>query len=99
MIVNLFEVSQSLRETFPAPLTEVRHDVLFQVASIVLLVRQQLQRVVQISAQALRYCMRFEDLGMVNTLTCLHHQEPVWCHSNIFFSTDSEPPAAVPLPS
>ena len=22
--------------------------------------------------------MRFEDLGLVNTFACLHHQEPVW---------------------
>ena len=49
MIVNLYEFSQPLRETFPAPLTEVRHDVLSEVVSI-LLVRQQLQRINQIPA-------------------------------------------------
>ena len=42
--------SQTLRETFPAPLTEVRHDVLYGAVSIFLLVRQQLQRINQIPA-------------------------------------------------
>ena len=71
LVVNLYEFSQPNREPFPAPLTEVRHDVLYEAVSFFLLVRQQLQLINQISAQALRYCMRFEDLGLIDTLTCL----------------------------
>ena len=85
MIVNLCQFSQPLREALPAPLTEVRHDVLYEAVSIFLLVRQQLQRINQMSAKALRYCMRPEDLGPVNTFACLHHQEPVWLFPIIFF--------------
>ena len=92
MIVNLCQFSQPLREALPAPLTEVRHDVLYEAVSIFLLVRQQLQRINQMSAKALRYCMRPEDLGLVNTFACLHHQEPVWLFPIIFFSTDRTPP-------
>ena len=95
MIVNLCEVSQPLRETLPAHLTEVRHDVLYEAVSILLLVRQQLQRIDQIPTSALRYCMRFEDLGQVNTFACLHHQEPVWFPPSIFFSTDRTLPMCV----
>ena len=40
MIVNLCEVSQTLCEALAAHLTEVRHDVLYEAVSIVLLVRQ-----------------------------------------------------------
>ena len=53
-------------------LAEVRHDAIF------LLVRQQ--RIDQIPAEALRYCMRSEELGLVDTFASLHHQEPVWLH-------------------
>ena len=53
MIVNLY----------PAHLTEVRHDVLYEAVSILLLVREQLQRIDQSLAWTLKYCMRFEDLG------------------------------------
>ena len=73
-------------------LTEVRHDVLYEAVSILLLVRQQLQRINQISTKALRYCMRSEDLGLVNTFACLHRQEPVWFPPVTFFSTDRTPP-------
>ena len=48
MIVNLYEVSQPLRETLPAHLAEVRHGVLYEAVSIFLLVRQQLRRIDQI---------------------------------------------------
>ena len=48
MIVNLYECSQLLRETVPAHLTKVRHEVLYEAVSILLLVRQQLQRIDQI---------------------------------------------------
>ena len=68
------------------PLAEIRHDVQYEAVSILLLVRQQLQRIDQISAEALRYCMRSEDLGLINTFACLHHQEPVWLLP-IFFSS------------
>ena len=44
MIVNMYEFSPNLREALPAPLAEVRHDVLHEAVSIVLLVRQQLRR-------------------------------------------------------
>ena len=56
---------------------EVRHNVLYEAVSIFLLVRQQLQRIYQISAQALRYCRRFEDLGLIDIFTCLYNQKPV----------------------
>ena len=36
MIVNVYEFSRPLRETLPAPLTEVRHDVLYDAVSIFL---------------------------------------------------------------
>ena len=48
MIVNLYQVARRRRETLPAHLTEVRHDVLHEAVSILLLVRQQLQRIDQI---------------------------------------------------
>ena len=64
LVVNLCEFSQPMHEALPAPLTEVRHDVLNEAVSIFLLVRQQLQRVNQISAKTLRYCTCFEDLGL-----------------------------------
>ena len=44
MIVSLHEISQLIREALPAPLAEVRQDVLYEAVSILLLVRQQLQR-------------------------------------------------------
>ena len=78
LTVNLYEFSQTFRETFSAPLTEVCHDVLYEAVSILLLLRQQLQRIDQICAQALRYCMCFEDLGLIDTFTCLYDQKPVW---------------------
>ena len=58
LIVNLYEFSQTFRETFSAPLTEVCYDVLHEAVSIFLLVCQQLERIDQICAQAVRYCMR-----------------------------------------
>ena len=61
-----FFFSQPLREALPAPHTEVCHDVRYEAVSIFLLVRQQLQRSNQMSAQSLRYCVRFEDLGLVS---------------------------------
>ena len=48
MVVNLYEISQPIRE----PLTEVRNDVLYEAISIFLLVRQQLQRINQIATKA-----------------------------------------------
>ena len=42
MIVNLCELSQPLREALPAPLAEVRQDVLYEAVSTFLLVPQQL---------------------------------------------------------
>ena len=63
LVVNLFDISQLVREALPAPHTEVCHNVLHEAVSIFLLVRQRLQRLNQMSSQALRYRMRFEDLG------------------------------------
>ena len=85
MIVNLYELSQPLREAFllPSPRFVMSHWSVGDV-SILLLIRQQLQCINQIPAEALRYCMRSEDLGLVNTLACLHHQEPVWLLPTIF---------------
>ena len=54
MIVNLYEVSQTLCETLPAHITEVRHDVLYETVSILLLVRQQLQRIYYIPTCTLK---------------------------------------------
>ena len=50
-----------------------------------LLVLQQLQRINQLPAKALRYCMCPEDLGLINTFTCLQHQEPVLVASSRTF--------------
>ena len=77
LVVHFYEFSQPLREALPAPHTEVCHNFLFEAVSIFLLVRQQLQHINQIPADALRYCMRFEDLGLINNFTCLYNQEPV----------------------
>ena len=85
MVVNHYEISQPIREPFPAPLTEVRHDVLHEAVSIFLLVRQQLQRIGQFFAQALRYRMRFEDLGLINTFTCLQPRACLVASSPTFF--------------
>ena len=53
MIVNFFKkFSQPVREPLPAPLTEVRHDVLCEAVSILLSVRQQLQRIDQFPTKA-----------------------------------------------
>ena len=49
MVVNLYEFSQPIREPFRPPLTEVRHDILYEAISIFLLV----QRINQISAKVL----------------------------------------------
>ena len=83
-VVNFDEISQPVREPLPAPVTEVRHDVLYEAVFIFLLVRQQLQRINQISTKALAHCMPSEDLGLTDTFACLHHQEPVWCPPIIF---------------
>ena len=92
LVVNLCEFSQTFRETLSIPLTEVCHDVLYEAVSMFLLVRQQLQRINQIAAKALRYCIRFEDLGLIYTFTCLYNQEPVWLLPILFFSTNCAPP-------
>ena len=96
LIVNLYEFSQTFRETFSAPLTEVCHDVLCEAVFIFLLVRQQFQRMDQISAQALRYCMSFEDLGLIDTFTCLYDQKPVWLLSIVFLHTSRTTNALFP---
>ena len=54
---------------------------------------------VKFPQKALRYCMRFVDLGLVNTFACLHHQEPVWLLPITFFSTDCAPPIVSPFSS
>ena len=95
MVVNLYEIPQPI--ALPAPLTEFRHDVLYEAVSIFFLVRHQLQSINQISAKALRYCMRSEDLGLINTFTCLHHQKPVWLPPVVFLSTDRAPPFVTPF--
>ena len=41
--------------------------------------------------------MRSEDLGLINTFTCLHHQEPVWWLPVELFSTDRAPPIVTPF--
>ena len=99
LVINLYEIPQPIREALRAPLTEVLHDVLYEAVSIFLLVRQQRQGINQISTKALRYCMRFVDLGLVNTFACLHNQEPVWLLPVIFFSTDCAPPIVAPFSS
>ena len=90
MIVNLFEIPQPIREALPAPLTEARHDVLYEAVSFFLLVRRQLQRIKQMSTKSLRYCIRFKDLGLVNTppkaclvassRICLHRLRTTSCY-------------------
>ena len=47
---------------------------------------------------ALKYCMRSEELGLVNTFACLHHLEPVWLLPVVLFSTDPTPPICVLFP-
>ena len=97
LIVNLYEFSQTFRETLSALLTKVCHDVLCEAVSIFFLVCQQLQRIDQICAQALRYGMRFEDLGLVDTFTCLYGQKPVCLLPIVFLSTDRAPPIVAPF--
>ena len=98
LIVNLYEFSQTFRETFSAPLTQVCHEVLYEAESIFLLTCQQLQRFDQICAHALRYCMRLEDLGLIDTFTCLHTtKKPVWLLPILFLSTDRAPPIVAPF--
>ena len=93
LVVNPNEISQPMREALTAPLTEARHDVLYEAVSIFLLVRQQLQRINQIPAEALRYCMRIEDFGLVDTSTCLYDlKQPVWLLPVVLFSTNRAPP-------
>ena len=92
MIVNLYEISQPFSETLSAHLTEIRHDDLYEAVSIFLLVRQQLQRINRIPALALGHCMRSEDLGLVNTFACVHHQEPVGLLPVASLSTNRAPP-------
>ena len=70
----------------PVHLTEIRHDLLYEAISILL---------DQISAKALRYCMRSEDLGLINTFTCLDDQKPVRLHPIEFLSTYRTPPSRV----
>ena len=77
---------------FLPPLTEVCHDVLYEAVPIFLLVCQQLQRIDKICAQALRYCTRSEDLGLIDTFTCLYDQKPVRLLPIVFLSTDRAPP-------
>ena len=76
MIVNLYQFSQPLGEAPPAQRLVTM--LCMRPSPSCLLVRQQLQRINQMSAKALRYCMRSEDPGLINTFPCLHHQEPVW---------------------
>ena len=76
-MINPDEVPQAVRETFPASLAEVCHNVLQETVSIFLLIRKQLQRIDQFFAQALRYRMRVEDLRLLNTFPFLHDQKPV----------------------
>ena len=68
---------------FSAPLTEVCHDVLYEAVSIFLPVRQQLQRIDQMSAQNVRYCMCFEDLGLIDTFTCFVRPKACLVASNL----------------
>ena len=49
-------------------------------------------RIDQISAQALRYRMRFEDLHLLKIFTCLHDQKPVRLPPVVLFSTNCAPP-------
>ena len=46
-------------------------------------------------AQALRYRMCFEDLGLLNTFPCLHDQKLVRLPPVILFSTNCAPPLCV----
>ena len=90
MIVNLDELTLAVRETFPASFAEVCHNVL-QTVSIFLLIRQQLQRIDQVCAQALHYRMRFEDLRLLNTTTGLYDQKPIRLLPIVLFSTNCAP--------
>ena len=56
-----------------------------------------LQRIDQICAQALRYCMCFEDLGLIDTLTYLYDQKAVWLLPIVFLSTNRAPPIVAPF--
>ena len=93
-VVNFYDFSQTFRETFSALLTEVCHDVQYEAVSIFLLV---LQPIDQICAQALRYCMCFEDHGLIDTLTYLYDQKPVWLLPIVFLSTTRAPPIDAPF--
>ena len=85
MVVHLCKVSQTLRETFPVPFTEVCNNTLCRTVSILLLVGPQFERIDQVFTQTLWYRVHSEDLSLVDTFACLHHQQPVWRPSIIFF--------------
>ena len=72
-----------------------QYNVLNRTVTISLLVRQQLERIDQVFTQTLRYRVRFEDLCLSGTDSCLYHQQPVGRSPFIFFSTDCAPPTAV----
>ena len=84
--------AQAVRGAFSALFTQILHFNLQEAISIFLLIRQQFQRIDQICAEALRYCMRFEDLGLLNIVTCLYDQKPVRLLPVALFSTNCAPP-------
>ena len=98
MIIHPDEFTQAVRETFSAHLTEVRYNVPQQTVSILLLVRQQFQLIDQICAQALRYRMRFEDLCLLKTFSCLYNHEPVRLLPMVLLSTNCAPPICISSP-
>ena len=95
LILNSYESTQAVRETFSALLTQVLHNILQEAVSIFLLIRQQLQRIDQICAKALRYCMCFEYLSMINIISCLCDQKPVRLLPIVFLSTYRTPPSCM----
>ena len=88
LFIHPDEVSQAVREIFPASFAEVCHNVPLETVSILLLIRQQLQRIDQNFVQELRHRMRFEDLRLLKTVTCLQDQKLVRLPPVILFSTN-----------
>ena len=97
VIINLNKVSQALHNFFSASFTKACYNTLDWAITIFLLVHRKLERIDQVFTQTLRSRLRFKNLCLTGTDTCLYHQQPVGRSPIIFFSTDCAPPAAVLL--
>ena len=97
VIVRCNEASQSDRNTFPAVLFQAQDNVLNRTVTIIVLVRQQLERFDQVVTKSLRDRVRPEKCRFIFVCAELHYQNPVGSSPFKPFSTDCTPPTAVLL--